>query len=122
MPYAQTEVLVVEDEVLIRMNTCDELLDLGFQVHEARDAQEALVQLGLHPGIRVLFTDIDMPGGSDGLQLARMVRDRWPSIGIIITSGRLRHGNADLPAVARFIPKPYDPARVAVAAEELMRA
>ena len=122
MPYAQTEVLVVEDEVLIRMNTCDELLDLGFQVHEARDAQEALVQLGLHPGIRVLFTDIDMPGGSDGLQLARMVRDRWPSIGIIITSGRLRHGNAHLPAVARFIPKPYDPARVAVAAEELMRA
>lgn len=102
-------VLVVEDEPLIRMAIVDELEDAGFEVFEAANSAAAVAILEKTPRIRAMFTDVDMPGGIDGLQLAAMVRDRWPPIAIIVTSG-LRAVNTDaLPVPATFMPKPYDP-------------
>jgi CheY-like chemotaxis protein len=100
-------VLVVEDEALIRMNTADLIRDLGFEVIEAEDADHAVALLESTPGITVLFTDIQMPGSMDGLRLAAVVRDRWPPVAVLITSGLLHPRAADMPIGARFIAKPY---------------
>jgi CheY-like chemotaxis protein len=102
-------VLVVEDEVLIRMHSADMIRDLGFEVIEAVDADEAVSLLESVPGIKVVFTDIQMPGSMDGLLLAAVVRDRWPPVALLITSGKVRPPADDMPAGARFIPKPYSP-------------
>ncbi len=100
-------VLVVEDEILIRMNSVDIIRDLGFDVIEAVDADEAVSLLEAVPGIEVVFTDIQMPGSMDGLLLASVVRNRWPPVALLIASGRERPSAADMPPGARFIPKPY---------------
>jgi CheY-like chemotaxis protein len=102
-------VLVVEDEALVRMNSADLIRDLGFEVIEAVDADHAVSLLESMPGITVLFTDIQMPGSMDGLRLAAVVKDRWPPIALLITSGQLHPPTADMPAGAQFIPKPYFP-------------
>lgn len=121
MPYPQIAVLVVEDEVIIRLFISDELAELGFEVFEASNAREAIEVLNQHPEIHVLFTDIDMPGDVDGLQLAQLVRTRWPPIKIIVTSGKHSYAHADLPVEGRFIPKPYEPSFVVAAIHEVMR-
>jgi CheY-like chemotaxis protein len=105
----QNVVLVVEDEGLVRLNAADLIRDLGFEVIEAADADQAVSLLESMPEITVLFTDIQMPGSMDGLRLAAIVRDRWPPIALLITSGQLHPATADMPAGARFIPKPYFP-------------
>ena len=102
-------VLVVEDEALVRMNSADLIRDLGFEVIEAIDADHAVSLLESTPGITLVFTDIQMPGSMDGLRLAAVVKDRWPPIALLITSGQLHPPTADMPAGARFIPKPYLP-------------
>jgi two-component system, response regulator PdtaR len=102
-------VLVVEDEALIRMNSADAIRGLGFNVIEAVDADHAISLLESVPGITVVFTDIQMPGSMDGLLLAAVVRDRWPPIALLITSGQRHPPTADMPAGAQFIPKPYSP-------------
>jgi CheY-like chemotaxis protein len=102
-------VLVVEDEALIRMNSADVIRDLGFDVIEAVDADHAVSLLESVPGITVVFTDIQMPGSMDGLLLAAAVRDRWPPIALLVTSGKIGPGSSDLPTGARFIAKPYSP-------------
>lgn len=102
-------VLVVEDEFLIRMNSADMIRDFGFEVIEATDADEAVSLLESNPAIRVVFTDIQMPGSMDGLLLASVVRDRWPPVALLITSGKVRPPRDDMPAGARFLPKPYSP-------------
>jgi CheY-like chemotaxis protein len=102
-------VLVVEDEALIRMNSADVIRDLGFEVMEAADADHAVLLLESVPEITVLFTDIQMPGTMDGLLLAAVVKDRWPPIGLLITSGKGSPPTADIPAGAQFISKPYSP-------------
>src|ERR1700750_2719827 len=100
-------VLVVEDEALIRMNSVDVIRDLGFEVLEAADADDAVSLLETVRGITVVFTDIQMPGSMDGLLLAAVVRDRWPPIALLVTSGKIRPPSSDIPAGARFISKPY---------------
>lgn len=112
MPVARIAVLIVEDEPLIRLNISDELSSLGYEVFEAPDAHQAVALLNRHPEIQVLFTDIDMPGNIDGLQLARLVRSRWPPIKIIVTSGKHYFTHADLPVEGKFVPKPYSSAFV----------
>jgi CheY-like chemotaxis protein len=104
-------VLIVEDEALIRYAIANELEDQGFVVFAANDADEAIVSIENHTEISVVFTDIDMPGSMDGIKLAAFVRDRWPPIKIIVTSGRVSPVGllaADIP----FFAKPYDYARV----------
>jgi CheY-like chemotaxis protein len=100
-------VLVVEDEPLIRMNSADMIRDLGFDAIEAVDADQAVSLLESIPGITVVFTDVQMAGSMNGLLLAAVVKDRWPPIGLLITSGRIRPPVADMPAGAGFISKPY---------------
>ena len=101
-------VLVVEDEPLLRILAVDFIEDAGFEVVEAVNADEAVAILEARTDIRIVFTDIDMPGSMDGMKLAAAVRDRWPPIEIIIVSGHKRHFDVTLPARAVFYPKPYD--------------
>ena len=100
-------ILVVEDDVLVRMIASDILTDAGFRVYEAHDAQEAMTLLEARTDVRVVFTDWNMPGEIDGLGLARLVSKRWPEIGVIVTSGKMRPVPRDLPVGVRFLSKPY---------------
>lgn len=106
---AKDLVLVVEDEALIRMTSADVIRDLGFEVLEAVDADHAVSLLESIQGITVVFTDIQMPGSMDGLLLAGVIRDRWPPIGLLVTSGNARPVSSVMPTGARFISKPYSP-------------
>ena len=104
-------VLVVDDEELVRMNATAMLEAAGFKVCEARCGSSGLAQLDRHPEVMVLFTDINMPGAFDGLELARRVRFVRPDIHLILTSGLMRPAAAELSG-GQFIPKPYDDASV----------
>ena len=105
-------VLIVEDEPLVRLCAVETLEDAGFAVIEAGNADEAIRILESRLDIRVVFTDIHMPGSMDGLKLAHAVRNRWPPIKIIVTSGRERVRTQDLPDGGRFFAKPYDPSEI----------
>src|ERR1700742_2781082 len=100
-------VLIVEDQILLRMNAIDMIEEAGFEVVEAGNADEAILILESRTDIRVVFTDIQMPGSMDGLKLAAAVRGRWPPIKIIATSGHYVMRDVDLPADGVFLPKPY---------------
>ncbi len=106
-------VLVVEDEPLTRIDVVDQLEESGFEVFQAPNADTAIKLLESNPAIRVLFTDIDMPGSMDGLKLAAAVRDRWPPIRIVITSWLRKIDVSALPQEAKFFPKPYNVREVA---------
>ena len=112
-------VLIVEDEMLLRINAAEMIEAAGFEVIEAGNADQAIKVLEARSDITVIFTDIQMPGSMDGLKLARAVRGRWPPIKIIATSGRLNVGETDLPEGGRFLPKPYSHAQVARMLQEL---
>jgi CheY-like chemotaxis protein len=120
MAHNRITVLVVEDEILIRMDITTFLEDEGFIVHEAADADEAIAILHANSDIRVMFTDIDMPGTMDGLKLAAAVRDRWPPVQIIVTSGHRQLSDDLLPVQGRFFSKPYDHSRVIAAIREMV--
>ena len=115
-------VLVVEDEALIRMAIVDELEDAGFEVFEAANADAAIAILVANLTIRLMFTDIDMPGGMDGLKLAAAVRDRWPPIKIIVTSGHQTIDMSVLPVEGLFLRKPYSARRVVQSISEMVLA
>ncbi|MBQ0821884.1 response regulator [Microvirga sp. HBU67558] len=103
-------VLVVEDETLVRMFMADFLDEAGFKVFEAVNADEAMTVLKARPDVQVVVTDIEMPAGSmNGLTLARAIQERWPEIGIVVTSGRERPGPDDLSDRVAFLAKPYLP-------------
>jgi DNA-binding NtrC family response regulator len=101
------EVLVVEDEPMIRMVAADALADGGIMAWEAGDASEALEVLDQHPRIGVVFTDVNMPGDVDGLGLAHEVSVIRPDVKVIVTSGARAVPDADLPDHGTFLPKPY---------------
>lgn len=101
-------VLIVEDEFLIRADAVKMIEDAGCEAVEAADADEAISMLERRSDIRVVFTDLHMPGTMDGLKLAYAVRDRWPPIKIIVTSGREVLTQGDLPPGVRFLAKPCD--------------
>jgi len=101
-------VLVVEDEMLLRMRAVDMVEDAGFTSVEAVGADEAVAILESRSDIALLFTDIQMPGGMDGLGLAHAVHERWPPIKIILVSGRLQPASVDIPADSRFFGKPLE--------------
>jgi CheY-like chemotaxis protein len=108
----QSAVLLVEDEAIIRMVVSEHLREAGLEVIEAGSAEEALDALDDHPEVSLLFTDLNMPGDIDGLELARRVHRLRPTVEILVTSGRERLQNADLPDDGDFIEKPYSPAEV----------
>ena len=104
---ARISVLVVEDEPLLRLYIADELIDAGFDVIEAGNAAEALDLLDTHSPIAAMFTDVDMPPAMDGLDLAAVVRERWPAMSIVVTSGHRDVSSKEMPDDAVFFGKPY---------------
>lgn len=100
-------ILVVEDEPLLRMAAIDMIESAGFEVMEAANATQAVEILQTRMDISIVFTDIDMPGGIDGLCLAAVIRDRWPPIHVIITSGHTKPPQGSLPSDMVFFSKPY---------------
>ena len=113
-------VLVVEDEILLRMDAIDALEAAGYDVLDAGNADEAIAMLKVRGDIHVIFTDIDMPGSMDGLKLAHFVRDRWPPVKIIATSGLAHVAEKNLPEGGRFLHKPYTPTQVIATIDQLM--
>src|SRR5580693_2940170 len=101
-----TKVLVVEDEMVLRMRAVDIVEDAGFTPVEAVNADEAIAILESRRDIDLLFTDIQMPGSMDGLKLAHAVHDRWPEIKIILVSGQVNPSDEQRPADSRFFCKP----------------
>jgi CheY-like chemotaxis protein len=110
-------VLVVEDELLLKMNVSEELSEAGYDVLNASNADEAIKILEKRNDIHTIFTDINMPGSMDGLKLASAVRHRWPPVNIIITTGRNRPSTEQVPKGSIFLPKPYLPSQVIKAVE-----
>jgi len=101
-------VLVVEDEMLLRMRAVDMVEDAGYTPVEAVDADEAVAILESRSDIALVFTDIQMPGSMDGLKFAHTVRRRWPPIKIILVSGQLKLADIELPSDSRFFGKPLE--------------
>lgn len=99
-------VLVVEDEMVLRMRAVDIVQDAGFNSVEAVNADDALKILESRSDISLLFTDIQMPGSIDGLKLAHAVHKRWPSIKIVLVSGKIGLSESDKPESSRFFGKP----------------
>jgi CheY-like chemotaxis protein len=110
-------VLVVEDEPIVRLDAIDSLTHAGFRVVEAANADEAIAILESRHDIRVVVTDIQMPGSMDGLELAGIVHNRWPPIALVVTSGRIFMKPHDLPGRGCFLPKPYSGPRLVEAIE-----
>jgi len=108
----QTTILVVEDEALIRMISADVLADAGFRVLEAENADEAIDILKGAEHVRLVFTDIRMPGCMDGLELAAFVHAHWPDVRLVVTSGHTVIPDSQIPHGGRFVSKPYDLTRL----------
>jgi CheY-like chemotaxis protein len=100
-------VLVVDDEAFVRMDLVDTLKAAGYRTREASCAAEAVEILEQDPQIRVVFTDIQMPGSMDGLALSHYVRERWPPTVIVICSGNRTPAQEELPSDANFMAKPF---------------
>jgi CheY-like chemotaxis protein len=109
--------VVVDDDVFERMGASSMFQDAGYRVLEADSADEALLFFEANADIRLLFTDVSMPGSMSGSDLAHRVAERWPSVGIIVASGRPRPHL--LPLSMLFHDKPYEPAAVLRQAREM---
>jgi two-component system, response regulator PdtaR len=107
MPALPPTVLVVEDDFLVRLTAVAMIEDAGFLAVEAESADDAIELLEANPGIRLVFTDINMPGSMDGLKLAMYAHSRWPPLKFIIVSGKPIPGREEMPDGTHFHPKPY---------------
>ena len=114
--------LVVEDDALIRLGLVGDLEDAGYEVLEAANATEAIAILETDPRIALLVTDVDMPGGMDGVRLARYVRHRWPPIQLIVVSGKFNVDLRELPPGSKFIGKPHAPGEMLALVQGLIQS
>jgi DNA-binding NtrC family response regulator len=114
----QRTVLIVEDELLIRMVLADTLFDRGYDVLEAGNVLEAVAILG-QKELDAVITDVDMPGGLSGLDLLRMMSRNHASVPVIVASGGHLLSQDDLPTGAVFIPKPYSVTAIASLVDEM---
>ena len=102
-------VLVVEDEPVVRMIAVEMLEDAGWSVVEFATADDAIAFCGRPENdIAAVFTDINMPGDADGLDLAALVAASRPKAAVVVTSGRYQEPPAELAARVRFLPKPWN--------------
>lgn len=100
--------LAVDDDAIILMHACDILERAGFDFLEASTGDEAKRLLHDHAEhVMLLFSDVEMPGETDGFALAHHVAQHWPWIEVVIASGRVKPGPDDMPGRATFIPKPF---------------
>jgi two-component system, response regulator PdtaR len=104
---AHPTILVTEDDERLRLYTSELLEESGYTVVEADSAEEALKVMEARKDVRLLFTDIQMPPGCDGLELARQVHKRWPKVLLVITSGQVQPTKAEIADHGRFLRKPY---------------
>ncbi|WP_296744635.1 response regulator [Mesorhizobium sp.] len=111
-PIDMNSILIVEDEAIIRFELIDLFEDEGYRVFEAENADEAIAIMKRNSTIRIVLTDIDMPGSMDGLKLAHYLRERYPPTLLLIASGRVSVPEKDLPDYSAFLSKPFDPARL----------
>lgn len=100
-------ILVVEDELLIRLMVSDELRDAGYDVIEAINADEALTILRSLARVDLIVSDVRMPRSLDGLGLLAIVRETFPTLPVIITSGHLEPARALADGASQFLGKPY---------------
>ena len=117
---AVPKVLIVEDEMMLRMRAVDIVEDAGFCPVEAVNADEAITILESRSDISLLFTDIQMPGTMDGLKLAHAVHDRWPTIKIILVSGQVNPSAAEKPVDSRFFGKPLSDQKMIAALKAMI--
>ena len=107
-------VLVVEDEMMVRMPIAEYLRDCGYNVVEAADANQAIALMDSDEPVSLVFSDVRMPGKMDGFALAEWFRFHYPSVPVLLTSG---YGGRTVPAASvpggRFIEKPYSQTQVA---------
>jgi CheY-like chemotaxis protein len=115
-------VLIVEDEPLVRLVAVEAIEAAGFRAYAAANADDAIGILERQCNIRLVFTDINMPGSMDGIRLAHCVRDRWPKVQFIITSALLKFGEAELPRGSVFVSKPYSPEQIVRKIEKMSEA
>ncbi len=101
-------VLVVEDDILIRLGAVDIVLPAGYEALEASDADEAIRILEARSDIDLVFTDVQMPGTMDGIKLSHFIRERWPPVKLLVASGNAILAESFLPEGSRFFAKPYD--------------
>lgn len=106
-PHFGQTVLVVEDDQTVRMLAVEVIEDAGFEVIQAISADEAISILENRLDIRLVFSDINLPGSFDGIRLAAYIHDRWPQIEIILTSGKYFPKKNEFPPRVLFISKPY---------------
>jgi DNA-binding NtrC family response regulator len=100
-------ILLVEDEPLVRLVAADILMEAHFRVIEAADAEEALTVLRAAVDVDVVLSDVEMPPGMNGYELAWQIHRNWPWMGILMSSGREWPRANDLPPGAAFLAKPY---------------
>jgi DNA-binding NtrC family response regulator len=111
-PHIPAVVLIVEDDIVLRMHAVDMVEDAGYTPIEALDAAEAIAILESRSDVALICTDIQMPGQMDGVGLAHAVHERWPKIRIIVVSGQLDLPHLDLPPRSRFLGKPLNAGEV----------
>ena len=121
-PLPQARILLVEDEFLIRLILSEALAEAGYEVSEAETGDEAVEMIEAQSEFDVLVTDIQMPGSTDGIALASMVRARHPGIPVVYMTGRpdVMRGAGRLGNREAFIRKPYGPAEVLSTIERLL--
>jgi CheY-like chemotaxis protein len=107
MPDRKAVVLVVENDPIIRMGALQLVADAGFEAIEADSADEAIRFLEARSDIRLVFTDVGMPGTMDGIKLSHYIRGRWPPVKLIVVSGNAIIKESHLPVGAKLFPKPY---------------
>jgi CheY-like chemotaxis protein len=112
-------ILVVEDEAVVRLMAIIVAEESGFEALSAATADEAIKILESRSDIRLVFTDVNMPGSMNGLRLAHAVRGRWPPVELLVTSAVGNITAKDLPQRGRFLPKPYDVAKLSEAFQEM---
>src|SRR3954451_19907296 len=113
-------VLVVEDDMMLRMRVVDMVEDAGYVPVEAVDADEAMAILQGRSDIALMLTDVQMPGSMNGLQLAHAVHERWPPIKIILASGQLKLSGSEIPVDSRFFGKPLQSGEIIAEMREML--
>ena len=114
-------ILIVEDNALLRMGTVAMLEEAGYRVVDAANSREAIGIMECCDDVALMFTDVDMPPGMSGLQLGEVVRERWPQIKLLITSGHHQLITTELPGDSQFLPKPYSRKTVVKAINQLLQ-
>lgn len=117
----EMRILVVEDEYLIRLTLAEALADEGFDVIEAADGNEAMAAVRGEPDLRLLLTDVQLPGPMNGQQLALAARGVNPHLPVIFMTGRPEPLDIRLQAERNLvISKPYLPSEICAAARQML--